>query len=326
MKKGKTNLKEAKGDMYSFVSHTWNPIKGKCGHGCGYCYMNRLGEKAKPVRLDEKLLNDDLGTGNFIFVVTGTDMFAENVDKEAITKILDYCEKFDNKYLFQSKNPERFMEFIEHPVFKKSVICTTIETNRYYPVMGNAPSVEERVSAIEIIKSETDVDVYVTIEPIMDFDLPEMIDLIRRCNPVQVNIGADSKGNKLPEPTKEKAEKLIVELNKFTTVKEKKNLARLTDTEKVLKKELTQAKKQQPKSELMKVQIMTKIENGYLGNDENRKLGLIKENRPIRKSDVDGFLQIMQSGIYDGDTQAIVTIEASELSVNIILWIWKGMK
>lgn len=73
------------------------------------------------------------------------------------------------------------------------------------------------------------------------------------------------------------------------------------------------AKKQAVTSTLMKVQIMTKVENGYLGKEENRRFGLVKENRPIRKSDVDGFIQTIQNEIYDEDTQTIVTIEASEL-------------
>ena len=25
-------IKESKGNMYEFVTHTWNPIKGKCLH------------------------------------------------------------------------------------------------------------------------------------------------------------------------------------------------------------------------------------------------------------------------------------------------------
>ena len=45
--------------------------------------------------------------------------------------------------------------------------------------------------------------------------------------PIQVNIGADSGGNNLPEPSKEKIIELIFELEKFTKVKQKKNLKRL---------------------------------------------------------------------------------------------------
>ena len=49
------------------------------------------------------------------------------------------------------------------------------------------------------------------------------------CNPVQVNIGADSspKHNNLPEPSKEKILELIAELGNFTKVVQKKNLKRL---------------------------------------------------------------------------------------------------
>jgi hypothetical protein len=64
-------------------------------------------------------------------------------------------------------------------------------------------------------------------EPIMDFDLPELVFLVKMCNPTQVNIGADSGNNSLPEPDKEKVLELIAALSEFTTVKQKKNLKRI---------------------------------------------------------------------------------------------------
>jgi hypothetical protein len=67
----------------------------------------------------------------------------------------------------------------------------------------------------------------ITIEPIMDFDLPEFLEWIKRCNPQQVNIGADTGCNHLREPSKEKVLELIEALSKFTTVKQKKNLNRI---------------------------------------------------------------------------------------------------
>jgi len=304
-------LKEVKGNMYDFITHTWNPIKGKCEHECGYCYVSKMVKKQKPVRLEEKALVGDLGSNNFIFVGSGTDMFATGVKSEWITTVLDYCNQFDNKYLFQSKNPERFIEFINHPAFKKSVICTTIESNRDYADC-QAPSIQDRVSAIEMIKSKIDIDIYVTIEPIMAFDSSEMVDLIKRCAPAQVNIGADSKRTGLAEPSKEEIEELISELSKFTTVIEKKNLKRLMNIENPMEKELKQAQKEVATSITMKAQIMGRTENGYTIKEENRKFGLIKENRPIKKSDVNGFLQIIANGKYD-DTQSIVTAEATEL-------------
>ena len=67
----------------------------------------------------------------------------------------------------------------------------------------------------------------ITIEPIMDFDIFVMIEKIKEVSPFQVNIGADSGYNNLPEPSKEKILELILELEKFTTVFRKSNLGRL---------------------------------------------------------------------------------------------------
>lgn len=34
-------LNKAKGEMYKFVTHTWNTVKGECFHNCRYCYMKK---------------------------------------------------------------------------------------------------------------------------------------------------------------------------------------------------------------------------------------------------------------------------------------------
>lgn len=223
-------LNKRNGNMYEFVSHTWNPLAGKCPVGCVYCSTNKLKKypavKCKysgDIRLEEKEFKTNLGKNNFIFVCAQNDLFAEGVSTSIIDQTLEYCSTFDSQYLFQSKNPKRFAEF-ELPT--NSVICTTIETNRWYPEkMNNAPHPEERAKAMEIASKR--YPAYVTIEPIMDFDLDELVGLIRKCNPVQVNIGADSGGNNLPEPCKEKIIALINELKKFTVIDKKRNLGRL---------------------------------------------------------------------------------------------------
>lgn len=38
-------MNKQRGNMYSWVSHTWNPVKGKCPHDCNYCYMKRFPQK-----------------------------------------------------------------------------------------------------------------------------------------------------------------------------------------------------------------------------------------------------------------------------------------
>jgi DNA repair photolyase len=215
-------LTESKGNMYTWVTHTWNTIKGECPHGCTYCYMKRWG-KQKPVRLDEKEFKTDLECFNTIFVGSSCDLFANDIPDGWIYDTLEYCRRFDNEYLFQSKNPERMLRYLAM-MRTCDHVCTTIETNRIYPeIMGNTPSPKDRAYWLSQFKFNR----YVTIEPIMDFDVDEMVDIIRLANPVQVNIGADSGNNHLPEPSKDKLQTLIYRLSKFTVIDQKRNLARL---------------------------------------------------------------------------------------------------
>jgi DNA repair photolyase len=212
-------LNKSTGNMYDFISHTWNTVKGECYHNCSYCYMHRWG-KQNPVRFDEKELKTDLGTGNFIFVGSSCDMWAKNIPDEWIFATLCHCNKFDNNYLFQTKNPHN----IRRILVPNSHVCVTLETNRHYPqIMQNCPTIEQRVEQMKLIRHP----LYVTIEPIIDFDLKQFVGLIRQCSPVQVNIGSDSGNNNLPEPSKEKILQLISELEIFTKVVQKKNLNRL---------------------------------------------------------------------------------------------------
>lgn len=219
-----------KGNMYDFVTHTWNTVKGKCPHGCTYCYMHRFPQNE--VRFDSNELKTDLGSGNFIFVGSSCDMFAENIPHEWIQKTMAHCAKHDNSYLFQTKNPNMFERMYPHGFPSVSKLCTTIETNRHYPEMGNAPSTKERAEAMHRLNDwNYRFETMVTIEPIMDFDLKEMVEIIKRCEPWKVNIGSDSGGNHLPEPSADKVLALIEELKKFTTIAKKRNIVRLLEKE-----------------------------------------------------------------------------------------------
>lgn len=212
----------SKGNMYGFVTHTWNPIKGKCIHDCRYCYMKVW--KQKPLRLVEKELNEDLGSDNFIFVGSSTDMFAKDVPKEWISKVLAKCRNYKNTYLFQTKNPMRFNDFKdEFPI--SSIFGTTLESNKNHRV-SFAQDVSARAVWLSDFKANSKM---VTIEPIMDFDLVPFVIMIKNIKPQWVNIGADSKGHKLLEPSKDKVLELIKELSKFTKVIKKENLKRIME-------------------------------------------------------------------------------------------------
>ena len=216
-------------NMYQgWITHTWNPLAGMCPHNCSYCSTNKL-RKRYPVleekysgepRLIEKELKTNLGNGNYIFVCAQNDLFAEDIPDDWIERIFTHCDKFDNEYLFQTKNPKNIRRIL--PL--QSSVCITIETNRVYPdIMNNCPIPHERYSHATLIRHP----LYITIEPIMDFDIEKLVFWMNFINPIQINIGADSGGNNLPEPPKEKILKLIEELEKFTVVKQKKNLNRL---------------------------------------------------------------------------------------------------
>jgi hypothetical protein len=187
--------------------------------------MKRWG-KLNPIRFDEKELKTDLGKGNFIFVGSSNDMFSDGLQHDWICKTLAHIRKYpDNKYFFQTKNVENFSYYMSL-IPCDSVLCTTVETNRHYSEVSRfAP--ETYIRTLEMFKINNMLDSYITIEPIMDFDLNDFVKMLKQCNPKQINIGADSGNNNLPEPSKDKIIELISELEKFTKVKQKKNLSRL---------------------------------------------------------------------------------------------------
>jgi protein gp37 len=188
--------------------------------------MKRWG-KQNPIHICPSEFHCDLGEGKIIFVVSGSDLFADDVPEEWISDTLAYCKSFDNTYLFQSKNPARMSYYLLRGFFPdKSIFCTTIESNRFYPeIMNKSPKPHFRAAYMHRISNLAKT--YVTIEPILDFELEEMVSLIKLCQPQQVNIGADSGNNHLPEPPKEKILALIEELKKFTVINQKRNLVRL---------------------------------------------------------------------------------------------------
>jgi DNA repair photolyase len=181
-----------------------------------------------PVHFDEKELKTNLGSFNTIFVGSSNDLFAESIPDDWILKTLNICQKYsENEYLFQTKNPKRILDFTGYDIIKKSVVCTTLETDCYYTAyMGKSPRPIDRANAIQQL-SKIGINTSVTIEPIMFFRLEEFVEMIRLCNPIQVNIGADTGKNNLPEPPKGKVLELIAALEEFTTVRQKTNLSRI---------------------------------------------------------------------------------------------------
>ena len=220
------SLRESKGNMYPWVTHTWNPISGLCRHACLYCYMRRY--PLRPVRLKAEDLREDLGSGRVIFVGSGTDMFAFNIPNAWIKAVLLHCRFYPgNQYLFQSKNPWKFT-FFNGLYPANTIFGTTLESDIGYQDLSQAPLPAARVEAMGSLKWLRRM---VSIEPVLRFNPKKFINMIKAIKPEFVSIGADSQGHKLPEPTPRELEALIGALRGFTEIKLKKNLGRILGRE-----------------------------------------------------------------------------------------------
>lgn len=217
-------LNKVKGNMYDWCDYTWNPIRGRCPHQCSYCYM-RIYPVGK-LRFEMEELNTNLKKDRVIFVGSSTDMFAKEVTTGWIEAVLCHCRNHpDNQYLFQSKNPSRFLDF-ERQFPTDVILGTTIETNRDTCDFSQAPKPLDRfLSILEI--GYYGFDTMISIEPVVDFDCDVLVNWIKGIKPGFVSIGADSKGHGLPEPSPEKVRELVARIEKFTEVRIKPNLARL---------------------------------------------------------------------------------------------------
>ena len=183
-------------------------------------------------RFEEKLLEDNLGSGRTIFVGSTTDIGGKWIKQRQVLRVLEHCNKYANTYLFQSKNPAAFLGFTwQFP--PKCILGTTIETNRNTREISEAPAPAVRamgmcrLSERRAMDIQLDYRLMISIEPILDFDLHELVDWVAAIRPNYVSIGADSKGHNLREPGPGAVESLIEQLREITEVKLKPNLKRL---------------------------------------------------------------------------------------------------
>jgi len=191
---------------------TWNLFTG-CNFNCSYCWARALAEtrlKASypngfiptthPGRFNRKFKPDD-----FVFPISMGDIaFAPTF---VIEEIWNCALKFpETKFLLCTKAPDIYSRFKE--TLPNLYLGATIETNRPYPkTISKAPEVKLRYG---IMASLENVDhKFLSIEPIMDFDLIEFSHWIYDINPEIVEIGADNYNNNLPEPSDYKIRKLI---------------------------------------------------------------------------------------------------------------------
>lgn len=230
------------GNMYDWVDDTPGPLSGECGHKCVYCYMRSLKGKFEQVeqkysghpRLDKNGMAKICGKGKTLFICSGTDLFADGVGSDLIRVVLDRCCRFQsNTYLFHTKNPGRYMDFIpEYPA--NTILAVTVETNRDTRVISCAPHPYTRLANMKKLAEHMRDPVWypprkimIAVEPVIDFD-DEFTDWISYVKPDIISVGADSGNNNLLEPAPEKLRRFIDDLRGFCRdVRLKDNLKRL---------------------------------------------------------------------------------------------------
>ena len=217
---------------------TWNPVVGCLYHcyadGCWAAkvcgaLMRDANAKIKakysqgfyvPKFFPEVLDKAKFSPGKTYFVVSMGDLFGSWVSDEWIHRVLETVRKWPrSRFFFETKNPVRYQDFIgEFP--KTAILSTTIETNRSTRTSA-APPAWERWKVMR--------DLYwpckhISVEPIVDFDLEELLTMLTAVRPWMVAVGYDSLANGLPEPSLEKTMQLIAELEKAGIKVERKLL------------------------------------------------------------------------------------------------------
>jgi DNA repair photolyase len=223
------------GKMFTYngkTMKTWNVFSG-CSFQCTYCWAKSLIEtrmKDTPKYKEclfaptfhQKEMAKTFKPNDFVFVAPMGDMAFCSYDntEKILAKVREYSQ---TKFLFCTKNPGIYQKY---PDLDNVYYGATIETNRpYASSISKAPQPFVRYA---IMGSLENVKKFISIEPIMDFDLLEFIKWIADIKPDIVEIGADNYRHNLPEPSGIKVKNLIeaMESNGIEVVR-KEGLERL---------------------------------------------------------------------------------------------------
>lgn len=216
---------------------TWNVFTG-CGYRCVYCWAMRMIEKGRlknspkyhdgfkphwhPQEMRKRFTKDD-----FVFISSLGDIsFAT---PEQIKEIVEYIRHSPATFLFQSKNPGCFHEIIRWCEPPENIYFgTTMETNRETVVAGCLSGAPCEYARFEQIWTLPWKNKFISIEPIMNFDVGGILGWIAQIKPQIVEVGADNYACGLDEPPWEKVEALLKGLKEFVPhVIEKEGLERL---------------------------------------------------------------------------------------------------
>ncbi|MBA7469601.1 hypothetical protein ES707_04873 [subsurface metagenome] len=210
---------------------TWNCWVG-CDFLCTYCNARRTAltrlrnspryKDGFSPHLVEQELGRKFKPGSFVFVgYMGDISFASR--PIIIDLTCRIAEQPEVNFLFCTKSPLHYWHW--HIVWPENLyLGATIETNRDYR-LTRAPAPLYRYIAMRALDHPKK---FLSIEPVCDFDLDEMLSWITEIDPQIIEVGADNYHNNLPEPPWDKVERLIKGLEDICpTVVRKVGLERL---------------------------------------------------------------------------------------------------
>lgn len=223
--------------MFKTVDRTWNPFTG-CNYFCyhGGCWARRTAQRLSYYiarykdgflpRFNQEELHKTFLPGQFVAVSLMRDIAWAT--REQFLKILARISDFpQTDFLIQSKNPKQLYDWREDwriTLPSNVYLSTTIETNRDYGLTKAPPPMER----FRYLTGYPHSLKFLSIEPIMDFDLDELTRWVRLMQPDIIEIGADNYHNNLPEPPWSKVAQLLKELREICpNVVEKEGLERL---------------------------------------------------------------------------------------------------
>ena len=212
--------------MFSWITHTINPLAGgPCPYQCTYCWATDLKNRHKwekykgPWRIYEKELKT-FKPGDSVFPFDMVDIGCPSIPAEMIHRFLKWMrDQPEVKFLLLTKNPEFYTIYLDW-IPSNCVLGATIESDawHYLNQISRAPNPLERM--VEMIGLSDSFETFVCIEPIIRFT-SLFANRLSYIEPKNIAIGYDNHKNKLPEPSLYETEKLISELEKFTTVHRK---------------------------------------------------------------------------------------------------------
>jgi len=149
--------------------------------------------------------------GSWIFEGSMSDVFCNGVPDEWILKLLGFIKecKADNKFLLQTKNPNRFPFFIYEleEIKDKIIVGTTLETTWSTP-WSDAPPPDSRADHLIYMKKRG-FKTFLSLEPIADLHLITMKRWINMIQPEAIEIGKENYSHYTEPPSDRKLLDLI---------------------------------------------------------------------------------------------------------------------